>query len=69
MSRIPPLEDCQYYTTRTDNGQFVGRVREFPDLHTRPQQTALDAIDAIITATRTKIANLAHAAATIRGQR
>lgn len=52
------LADCTFYTTVTDKGLFVGRVREFPDLRTRPQKSSLDATDEIITLTRDKIAQL-----------
>ncbi|QFG10067.1 hypothetical protein SEA_IDENTITYCRISIS_48 [Mycobacterium phage IdentityCrisis] len=61
MTGIPLLEDCNFYTQVTDSGQFIGRVREFPKLRTRPQTNALDARTDIITLTRDKIANLAQA--------
>lgn len=69
MSRIPRLDDCEYYTTRTVDGKFVGRVKQFPDMYTRPKALALDARDDIITMTRDKLARLddatmGHAAAT-----
>lgn len=57
MSRIPRLDDCDFYTERVD-GKFVGRVEQFPRLRTRPLKLALDARDAIITMTRDKLAQL-----------
>lgn len=62
MSRIPRLDDCEFYTTRTNDGKFVGRVEQFPDLRTRPKALALDARDDIITMTRDKLARLDDAA-------
>lgn len=61
--QIPALKDCQFYTTVTDSGQFIGRVSQFGELRTRPQKSSLDATDAIITITRDKIANLLQAVA------
>lgn len=58
MPRLPRLDDCDCYTERNDNGLFVGRVRQFPDLRTRPQKSGLDAIDEIVTLTRKKITKL-----------
>ncbi|MCC9182592.1 hypothetical protein [Mycolicibacterium mageritense] len=65
MDRIPLLEDCNFYTYRIDDGRFIGRVREFRDLRTRPRANALDASDEIITHTRNKIANLTAAVALV----
>lgn len=62
MSRIPRLDDCEYYTTRTDDGRFIGRVEQFPGLRTRPKVLALDARDDIVTLTRIKLARLDDAA-------
>ncbi len=42
--RLPRLEDCDCYTEINRRGQYVGRVRQFPDLRTRPQAKGLDAI-------------------------
>lgn len=60
MTRIPLLEACDFYTELTDSGMFVGRVREFPRLRTRPQTKALDARTDIITLTRDAIAYMAQ---------
>lgn len=60
MARIPLLEACDFYTELTDSGMFVGRVREFPRLRTRPQTNALDARTHIITLTRDAIAYAAQ---------
>lgn len=48
------IEDMQFYADAKD-GKFVGRVREFSDLRTRPQHKRLDAIDEIITLTSNRI--------------
>lgn len=61
VSRIPRLDDCDYYTEHLD-GKYVGRVKQFPALRTRPLKLALDARDAIITMTRDKLAQLDDAA-------
>lgn len=58
MSRLPQLDDCEYYTDTTDSGKFVGRVRQFPALRTRPQDRAMDATDDIVTLTRNKLIQL-----------
>jgi hypothetical protein len=58
---LKPLEDCNFRAIATRDGKFVGRVKEFPDLRSRPQKSSLDAVDEIITLTRDKIAAL-HAA-------
>lgn len=60
-SRLVALDDCHYYTTTTADQRYVGRVREFPELRTAPQKSALDARGAIVTATRNKLADLAAA--------
>lgn len=65
MNRIPLLEDCDFYTATARDGRFVGRVREFPDLRTRPRERALDARDDIITLTRNRLADLAGVAALV----
>lgn len=62
MSRIPRLDDCEYYTDHTDSGQFVGRVKQFPKLRTRSKALALDARDDIVSMTRDKLARLNDAA-------
>ena len=61
VSRIPRLDDCEYYTEQID-GKFVGRVKQFPGLRTRRRALALDARDDIITLTRDKLARLNDAA-------
>lgn len=68
MTAVPVLDACTFYTTRDGSGRFIGRVREFPDLRTPPQASALDARDAIITATTRKIADLADAIDLQRGR-
>lgn len=69
MAWIRPLEDCNFSAEVTDKGMFVGRVREFPDLRSRPQSKKIDALDEIITITRDKIARLAEAAAGFKAER
>lgn len=61
-SRIPRIDDCEYYTDRADDGKFVGRVKQFPKLRTRPKLLALDARDDIVSMTRDKLARLNDAA-------
>ena len=58
MSRLPQLGDCDCYTEINDSGGYIGRVRQFPALRTRPQKTSLDAIDEIFSMARNKIARL-----------
>lgn len=58
MSGLPLVDECDYYTEPTKDGKFIGKVRQFPNLRTRPEKNALDARDAIITATRDKLADL-----------
>lgn len=58
MSRLPRLDDCDCYTQINDSGKYVGRVRQFPDLRSKPQARRLDAIDEIVTLTRQKIIRL-----------
>lgn len=58
MSRLPQLGDCDCYTEITDAGRYVGRVRQFPNLRSRPQRTSLDAIDEVLSLARNKIARL-----------
>lgn len=60
-TRLLTLDDCHYYTTKTSDDRYIGRVREFPDLRTTPHKSALDARSAIVTATRNKLAELAAA--------
>lgn len=58
MSRLPQLGDCDCYTEITDSGTYIGRVRQYPDIRTRPQKTSLDAIDEVMSLLRNKIARL-----------
>ncbi|AQT81986.1 hypothetical protein B1R94_26095 [Mycolicibacterium litorale] len=61
MTSLVALDACHYYTTKTADGRFVGRVREFPELRSAPQKSALDARAVIVTATGKKLAELAAA--------
>ncbi|ORA23421.1 hypothetical protein [Mycobacterium aquaticum] len=65
MNPIPSLDDCNFYTVPTGDGQFIGRVREFPNLRTRRRDRALDALDDVITLTRNRIADLTGIAALV----
>lgn len=56
---IPPIEDCNFAAKPTGKGTFVGRVREFPDLRTRPYEKSIDALDDIISQTRDRLAAIA----------
>lgn len=56
---VPLIQECEFYTTTTDEGMFIGRCREFPQLRTRPQKTSLDATADIITITCKKLARIA----------
>lgn len=64
VSRIPLLDECEFYTIAVTEGNgFIGRVKEFPDLRTRPHKRGLDALDDIMTRTAAKLAQLAAATA------
>jgi hypothetical protein len=55
------IEDMQFATVRTRDDKFVGKVREFPDLKTRPQAKRLDAIDEIVRLTSERIREIHEA--------
>ncbi len=42
------IEDMQFATEPQRDGRFVGVVREFPKLRTRPYKSRLDAVDEIV---------------------
>lgn len=54
------IEDMQFYT-ETNDGKFVGRVREFPKLRTPPKVKRLDAVSDIITLTSKRIREIHEA--------
>lgn len=59
MSGPTPLSACEFTTTRTGrDGLFYGHCTQYPDLRTRGHKTSIDALDAIVTAARDKIADL-----------
>lgn len=45
------IEEMDFSCEPDRNGKYVGRVAEFPKLHTRPHTKMLDALDEIITLT------------------
>lgn len=52
------IDECNFATVTTDSGKFVGKVREFPKLRSRPQKSSIDAIDEIVSMTRDKLRRL-----------
>lgn len=63
------LGDCEFHSEPNDNGMYVGRCREFPDLRTRPRKSRLDALDDIVTAVSAKLRKVDAAVAKQRGLR
>ena len=61
MSALTQLADCQFYTTRNDNGRYIGHCREYPSVRTTTHPNSIDALDEAITNTRNKIAELDQA--------
>jgi hypothetical protein len=53
------IDEMDYYVVqgRRDR-RYVGRVRDFPDLHTSPKRSAADAISDIVTMTVERIQDL-----------
>lgn len=49
------IEDMWFYTEQNRVGKFVGRVREFPDVRTRPYEKRVDAISEVVTLTSQRI--------------
>lgn len=49
------IEDMGFYTETNRSGKFVGRVREFPDVRTKPYEKRLDAVSEIVTLTSERI--------------
>ena len=58
MSSLPVLGHCEFAAVANDNGLFVGRCRQFPDMRTKPHTNRLDAVDAIIAAVADKLRRL-----------
>lgn len=54
-SAMRGIEDMWFSTEKNHDGRFIGRVREFPDLRTKPSTSRLDAIDDIIKLTAERI--------------
>lgn len=52
-----PLHECTFTAERLDSGHghFVGVCAEWPDLHTKPYRSRLDAIDDIVDQVRDKL--------------
>lgn len=42
------IDEMEFETEAQRDGRFVGRVREFPKLRTRPFRSRIDALDAIV---------------------
>jgi hypothetical protein len=61
---VKGIEDQNFWAEKTNEGKFVGRVKDFPQLRTRPKHKRLDAVDDIITQTAAKLRDLAEAKAT-----
>lgn len=52
------IDEMTYGVQARRDRRFVGRVREFPDLKTRPKRTAADAISAIVAMTAERIQDI-----------
>jgi hypothetical protein len=52
---VKGIEDMGFRAEPLDDGRFVGHVREFDDLHSKPHRNRLDAIDEIITLTSRRL--------------
>lgn len=52
------LEDMQFYCDIDRIGKFIGRVREFDDLRTRPHGSRLDALNEIVGLTSQRVAEI-----------
>jgi hypothetical protein len=50
-----PFSDCTFTVEANDDGLFVGRCREFPELRSRPVKSRLAALDAIMQTVAKKI--------------
>jgi len=57
------IEDMNFATAQNRTGKWVGTVREFPTLKTRPFSSRLDAIDEIVKLTAQRISEIAEASA------
>lgn len=49
------IEDMCFSTTKNRDGKWVGIVKEFPTLRTRPMVSRLDAISEIVAMTSERI--------------
>ena len=63
------LADCVFTADSNNQGKYVGRCVQLPDLRTRPHKSRLDAIDDIVTQAAEKIRHLDGAIDDIRSGR
>jgi hypothetical protein len=52
------IDEMDYYVQARRDRRYVGRVRDFPDLHTSPKRTATDAISEIVAMTAEHIQDI-----------
>jgi hypothetical protein len=52
------IDEMDFYVQARRDRRFVGRVRDFPDLHTSPKRIAMDAIADIVTMTAERIQDI-----------
>lgn len=50
-----PFSDCTFTVEANDDGLFIGRCREFPELRSRPVKSRLAALDNIMQTVAKKI--------------
>jgi hypothetical protein len=55
---MKPIDEMGFYVQARRDRRYVGRVRDFPDLHTSPKRTAPDAISDIVTMTAEHIQDI-----------
>ena len=52
------IDEMTFHTDKQRGGRYVGRVREFRDLRSKPKTSALDAISEIVTITSERIRDI-----------
>jgi hypothetical protein len=55
---VKSIADMGFSAEANRSGKFVGRVVEFPDLHTGAKSSRLDALDEIIALTAERISDI-----------
>jgi hypothetical protein len=58
------IDEMEFYTERQRDSRYVGRVREFRDIRSKPKTSALDAISETVTLASERMREIAESRGT-----